>query len=82
MIVITGSVGESNSGFLEYLTHPGASILDMQVVELLGERYGTPGSYLTPAPALVVQAPFLVEWIHQRHLTVRIYPVSWRTVLS
>ncbi|HHX50462.1 MAG TPA: ABC transporter substrate-binding protein [Clostridia bacterium] len=61
-----------NSGFLEYLTHPGASILDMQVVELLGERYGTPGTYLTPAPALVGTGPFsFVEWIHQRHLTVQ-----------
>ena len=60
------------NSFLDYLTHPAASVIDRQVVELLGERYGSPGSYLAPAPVLVGTGPFsFVEWIDQRLLSVQ-----------
>lgn len=60
--------------FLQVLAHPGAAVVDMKVVELVGEYYGEPGDYQSPVVALAGTGPFaLVEWIGGVQVTLQAF---------
>lgn len=63
-----------NKYFLQALAHPGSAILDMKVVELVGENYGVPGDYQSPVVVLAGTGPFtIVEWIDDCQVTVKAF---------
>lgn len=68
------TLNRPNKYFLKALAHPGSAILDMKVVELVGERYGEPGDYQSPVVALAGTGPFsIVEWIDGFQVTVQAF---------
>lgn len=68
------SLTRPNRHFLKALTHPGSAILDMKVVELVGEHYGEPGDFQSPVVAVAGTGPFtIVEWIDDFQVTVKAF---------
>jgi len=60
--------------FLKVLAHPAAAVVDMKVVELVGDHYGEPGDYQAPVVALAGTGPFaMVEWIGGMQVTVQAF---------
>jgi oligopeptide transport system substrate-binding protein len=60
--------------FLLALAHPQASIVDMEVVQLVGEKYGEPGTFQSPVVVLAGTGPFsIVEWIGGYQVTLQVF---------
>lgn len=68
------SLTQPSGQFLWALAHPGAAIVDMQVVQLVGDQYGKPGTYQSPAVVLAGTGPFsIVEWIGGYQVTLQAF---------